>query len=79
MKAHRQAFNPEDLEIVPGPPITTYPLELGQLCRLRSGGPVMTVKAVEGDNVLCTWPGCDAGGAQLAWTFKRPMLEHITN
>ena len=33
----------------------TPPLHEGDLVRLRSGGPTMTIKTVDGDWVICTW------------------------
>jgi uncharacterized protein YodC (DUF2158 family) len=34
---------------------TTAPFHEGEVVRLRSGGPPMTVKSVDGDWVICTW------------------------
>jgi uncharacterized protein YodC (DUF2158 family) len=34
---------------------TTAPFHEGEVVRLRSGGPPMTVKSIEGDWVICTW------------------------
>jgi uncharacterized protein YodC (DUF2158 family) len=31
----------------------------GNLVRLRSGGPLMTVLRIEGDQVNCVWTNCD--------------------
>jgi uncharacterized protein YodC (DUF2158 family) len=30
-------------------------LRIGDLVRVRSGGPLMTVKDIQGDNVNCSW------------------------
>lgn len=32
-----------------------YPLEVGDLVRLHSGGPAMTIKKIEGDVYTCIW------------------------
>jgi uncharacterized protein YodC (DUF2158 family) len=34
---------------------TTPPFHEGEVVRLRSGGPPMTVKSIEGDWLICTW------------------------
>jgi uncharacterized protein YodC (DUF2158 family) len=45
---------------------TTPPLQAGELVRLRSGGPEMTVKSVQGNWVICTWWSQGWGGFQSA-------------
>jgi uncharacterized protein YodC (DUF2158 family) len=36
-------------------------LQSGDLVRLRSGGPFLTVKSVQGEYVICTWWSEEAG------------------
>ena len=31
------------------------PLKAGETVRVKSGGPVMTIKVIEGDEAICTW------------------------
>jgi uncharacterized protein YodC (DUF2158 family) len=37
------------------------PLRAGDLVRVRSGGPLMTVTGVHGDQVNCSWTNWDTG------------------
>src|SRR4030081_3435300 len=45
----------------------------GNLVRLRSGGPLMTVKGIKGDQVDCFWT--DANGQINADTFPVDVLQ----
>jgi uncharacterized protein YodC (DUF2158 family) len=45
---------------------TTPLLHRGDLVRLRSGGPELTVKSVQGNWVICTWWNAGYGGFQSA-------------
>ena len=45
---------------------TTPPLQGGDLVQLRSGGPALTVKSVQGNWVICTWWNEGYGGFQTA-------------
>jgi uncharacterized protein YodC (DUF2158 family) len=44
----------------------------GDLVRLRSGGPLMTVKSVQGDQVICSWSEED--GELRSGSFPIAML-----
>lgn len=48
------------------------PLHSGDLVRLRSGGPLMVVKSVQGDQVICDW-GSEDGELQSG-SFPVAML-----
>jgi uncharacterized protein YodC (DUF2158 family) len=37
-------------------------LQIGDLVRLRSGGPLLTVKSFQGDEVICSWWSEEMGG-----------------
>jgi uncharacterized protein YodC (DUF2158 family) len=53
---------------------TTAPrLQVGDLVRLRSGGPVLNVKSVSGNWVICTWLD-DYGGLQSS-AFPLAMID----
>jgi uncharacterized protein YodC (DUF2158 family) len=45
----------------------------GDLVRLRSGGPLMTVDSIKGSQVDCFWTGMD--GAPNAESFPADVLE----
>jgi uncharacterized protein YodC (DUF2158 family) len=49
-------------------------LRQGDLVRLRSGGPLMTVDAVKGDQVECVWTDLNNGQPDDA-TFPAGMLQ----
>jgi uncharacterized protein YodC (DUF2158 family) len=52
--------------------------ERGELVRLRSGGPLMTVSAVKGDQVQCVWAedrGQPADATFPADVLQRAVLE----
>jgi uncharacterized protein YodC (DUF2158 family) len=49
------------------------PLQRGDLVRLRSGGPLMTVDAVKGDVVDCIWT--DPNGQTDQATFAVKVLQ----
>jgi uncharacterized protein YodC (DUF2158 family) len=44
----------------------------GDLVRVRSGGPLMTVDRVDGDQVICTWT--DSVGDLRSGSFSRAVL-----
>jgi uncharacterized protein YodC (DUF2158 family) len=48
-------------------------LHQGDLVRLRSGGPLMTVDAIKGDQVECVWTG--ENGETDDATFPAKMLQ----
>ena len=48
------------------------PLHSGDFVRLRSGGPLMTVKSVQGDQVICDWGNED--GELQSGSFPIAML-----
>ena len=47
-------------------------LRSGELVRLRSGGALMTVDKVQGDQVICYWSTDD--GATRSWSFPIAVL-----
>jgi uncharacterized protein YodC (DUF2158 family) len=47
-------------------------LQRGDLVRLRSGGPLMTIDSIRGDQVDCFWTGLD--GEPNAETFPAAVL-----
>ncbi len=47
--------------------------KIGDIVRLRSGGPVMTVSGIDGTSVECTWFGAD--GKVNFHHFVAAMLE----
>jgi uncharacterized protein YodC (DUF2158 family) len=49
------------------------PLHSGDLVRLRSGGPLMLVKSVQGDQVICSWGNED--GELQSGSFPIATLE----
>jgi uncharacterized protein YodC (DUF2158 family) len=50
----------------------TTSLQAGDLVRLRSGGPLMIVKSVQGDQVTCSWS--EEGGKLQSSSFSIAML-----
>ena len=51
----------------------TLALRSGNLVRLRSGGPLMTVKGIKGDQVDCFWT--DVNGQINADSFPMDVLQ----
>jgi uncharacterized protein YodC (DUF2158 family) len=49
-------------------------LHQGDLVRLRSGGPLMTVNGIKGDQVECVWTDLNNGEADDA-TFPASVLQ----
>jgi len=47
--------------------------QLGDTVRLKSGGPIMTVSAIDDSTVECTWFGAD--GEVKFHHFRAAMLE----
>jgi uncharacterized protein YodC (DUF2158 family) len=47
-------------------------LQTGDLVRLRSGGPLMTVQSIQGDHVICSWS--EANGEIRSDTFPVAMV-----
>jgi uncharacterized protein YodC (DUF2158 family) len=56
---------------------TTPLLHEGDLVRIRSGGPAMTVKSVSGDWVICTW-WSDGDGAFQTGGFRIAEVTPVT-
>ena len=48
-------------------------LRAGDLVRVRSGGPLMTVNDIQGDRVNCTWSDWD--GVLISGSFPAAVLE----
>lgn len=48
---------------------------VGDIVQLKSGGPGMTVAAVNGDKIDCTWFAYDAATCTHSDTFKTAMLK----
>src|SRR5215471_15518080 len=62
---------------------TTPLLHEGDLVRLRSGGPEMTVKSVQGKWVIATWwnegyGGFQSSGFPLPWSMGRSHYPRLT-
>jgi uncharacterized protein YodC (DUF2158 family) len=53
-------------------PAAASELHKGDLVRIRSGGPLMTVTAVQGDKVTCTWTNWD--GQPMSESFPIAVL-----
>jgi len=51
-------------------------LDVGNLVRLKSGGPLMTVAAVNGDQISCIWFGSDSTPHRE--TFPEVLLTEVT-
>jgi uncharacterized protein YodC (DUF2158 family) len=52
---------------------TVPSFQRGDLVRLRSGGPLMTVDTIKGNQVDCFWTGAD--GAPNAESFPDDILQ----
>jgi uncharacterized protein YodC (DUF2158 family) len=52
------------------------PLRSGDLVRVRSGGPLMTVAAIQGDQVNCSWT--DWNGQLRSGSFPTTLLTPVT-
>jgi uncharacterized protein YodC (DUF2158 family) len=52
----------------------TTPLQTGDLVRLRSGGPMMTVKSLHDDQVICSWWN-EEGNEYRSGSFPIAMVE----
>jgi uncharacterized protein YodC (DUF2158 family) len=53
-------------------PAAASVLHNGDLVRIRSGGPLMTVTAIQGDQVTCTWTNWD--GQPMSESFPIAVL-----
>jgi uncharacterized protein YodC (DUF2158 family) len=53
--------------------MTSDAFKPGDTVRLKSGGPLMTVKSIEGDDVICVW---FEGKAKKESRFKAVTLTH---
>ena len=56
-----------------GPSNVLVQLERGELVRLRSGGPLMTVSSIKGDQVHCVWT--EDRGQPADATFPADVLQ----
>jgi uncharacterized protein YodC (DUF2158 family) len=54
---------------------TSASFQRGDLVRLRSGGPAMTVNSVKGNQVDCSWAGL--GGDLNAQSFPSDLLQRL--
>jgi uncharacterized protein YodC (DUF2158 family) len=68
MAAASSAFAPSNTQNQAAPAFRS-----GNLVRLRSGGPLMTVKDIKGDQVDCFWT--DANGEINADSFPVDVLQ----
>jgi uncharacterized protein YodC (DUF2158 family) len=57
-------------------PLGTMPLKVGDLVRLKIGGPAMTIEAVDGKSpvVICTWI---AGAVRHRGRFNASILQKV--
>jgi uncharacterized protein YodC (DUF2158 family) len=54
---------------------TAISFRRGDLVRLRSGGPLMTIDSIKGDQVDCIWTGLD--GEPNAQSFPADVLQRF--
>ena len=49
--------------------------KIGDVVKLKSGGPLMTVNGTKGDDVWCRWFGGERGDEPKSFCFKSGELE----
>ncbi len=71
-------LNPYVIERSTVPNESESTIALGDTCVLRSGSPVMTATAADGDSVTCTWFSQGRLGGGLAeQSFPRAALRRV--
>jgi uncharacterized protein YodC (DUF2158 family) len=71
------AFPASSARAASNPPTTDQidlQLRQGDLVRLRSGGPLMTISTIEGDQVVCVW---NENGQTNDATFPADVLQKL--